>query len=166
MFLAALPAIYLPLIFWWLPYNQCHIIAPTTSPIIGLMENPLTNPITGTMIDPVTSNQALMRVSLSREKSRVEKEISLSISKNAYFNFSFWSRFSRFRKMNIFISLSTLDFWEWQETILFLLSIFESGKTNFSFYSRFSRVARQISLSTLDFFLSFWEFKSRVQHHL
>ena len=38
------------------------------------------------------------------------------------------------------ISLSTLDFREWQETILFLLSIFESGKTNFSFYSRFLRV--------------------------
>ena len=63
------------------------------------------------------------------------------------------------------ISLSTLDFWEWQETILFLLSIFESGKTNFSFYSRFSRVSRQNSLSTLDFSLNFWEFKSRVQHH-
>ena len=63
------------------------------------------------------------------------------------------------------ISLSTLDFREWQETILFLLSIFESGKTNFSFYSRFSRVARQNSLSTLDFSLDFWEFKSRVQHH-
>ena len=53
------------------------------------------------------------------------------------------------------ISLSTLDFREWQETILFLLSIFESGKTNFSFYSRFSRVARQNSLSTLDFSLDF-----------
>ena len=45
------------------------------------------------------------------------------------------------------------------------LSIFESGKTKFSFYSRFSRVARQNSLSTLDFSLDFWEFKSRVQHH-
>ena len=53
------------------------------------------------------------------------------------------------------ISLSTLDFREWQETILFLLSIFESGKNKFSFHSRFSRVARQISLSTLVFFLQF-----------
>ena len=53
------------------------------------------------------------------------------------------------------ISLSTLDFREWQETILFLLSIFESGKKQFSFYSRFSRVARQISLSTLEFFSIF-----------
>ena len=53
------------------------------------------------------------------------------------------------------ISLSTLDFREWQETILFLLSIFESGKNKFSFHSRFSRVARQISLSTLVFFSIF-----------
>ena len=53
------------------------------------------------------------------------------------------------------ISLSTLDFREWQGTILFLLSIFESGKNKFSFHSRFSRVARQISLSTLVFFLQF-----------
>ena len=49
------------------------------------------------------------------------------------------------------ISLSTLDFREWQETILFLLSIFESGKNKFSFHSRFSRVERKNSLSTLDF---------------
>ena len=53
------------------------------------------------------------------------------------------------------ISLSTLDFREWQETILFLLSIFESGKNKFSFHSQFSRVARQISLSTLVFFSIF-----------
>ena len=53
------------------------------------------------------------------------------------------------------ISLSTLDFREWQETILFLLSIFESGKNKFSFHSRFSRVARQLSLSTLVFFSIF-----------
>ena len=53
------------------------------------------------------------------------------------------------------ISLSTLDFREWQGTILFLLSIFESGKNKFSFHSRFSRVARQISLSTLVFFSIF-----------
>ena len=38
------------------------------------------------------------------------------------------------------ISLSTLDFREWQQKILFPLSIFESGKKKFSFYSRFSRV--------------------------
>ena len=34
------------------------------------------------------------------------------------------------------ISLSTLDFREWQGTILFLLSIFESGKNKFSLHSR------------------------------
>ena len=49
------------------------------------------------------------------------------------------------------ISLSTLNFREWQQKILFPLSIFESGKKQFSFYSRFSKVARQNSLSTLDF---------------
>ena len=38
------------------------------------------------------------------------------------------------------ISLPTLDFREWQQKILFPLSIFESGKKKFSFYSRFSRV--------------------------
>ena len=38
------------------------------------------------------------------------------------------------------ISLSPLDFREWQQKILFPLSIFESGKKKFSFYSRFSRV--------------------------
>ena len=48
------------------------------------------------------------------------------------------------------ISLSTLDFREWQDKILFLLSIFESGKTKFSFHSRFfSRFLRvQIESST------------------
>ena len=59
------------------------------------------------------------------------------------------------------ISLSTLDFREWQETILFLLSIFESGKNKFSFHSRFSRVARQISLSTLVFSSSIFESSNR-----
>ena len=49
------------------------------------------------------------------------------------------------------ISLSTLDFREWQQKILFPLSIFKSGKKKFSFYSRFSRVERKNSLSTLDF---------------
>ena len=97
-------------------------------------------------VGEVGLGQALTRVSLSREKSRVEREISLSISKIWYFPF------------------------------LFLLSIFESGNKKFSFYSRFSRVERKNSLSTLDFrefdtetlvfSLDFWEFKLRVQHHL
>ena len=52
-------------------------------------------------------------------------------------------------------SLSTLDFCVLQDTFLFLLSIFESGKNKFSFHSRFSRVARKISLSTLVFFSIF-----------
>ena len=90
-------------------------------------------------------NQALTRVSLSREKSRVEREISLSISKIWYFpflfllsilesgnkKFSFHSRFSRVERKN---SLSTLDFREWKEKILFLLSIFESLILKLSFF--------------------------------
>ena len=79
-----------------------------------------------------TVDQALTRVLISWEKSRVEREISLSISKIWYFpflfllsisesgnnKFSFYSRFSRFRKINIFISLSTLDFREFETEIL------------------------------------------------
>ena len=58
------------------------------------------------MIDPVTSNQALMRVSLSREKLRVEKEISLNIE-----NFI------------VSISFSSLDF----RDLVFLSKILHCG---------------------------------------
>ena len=68
------------------------------------------------------------RESRSREKNREQKEKFPSIS-----------------KLNIFISLSTLDFWEWEENFsslffweweekfLFLLSISENLKLKFSF---------------------------------
>ena len=68
--------------------------------------------------------QALRRVSVSW-KNWEYKEKFLS-----------WSQFF------FFISLSTLDFRDFEKWIflfLFLLSILESGKTNFSFYSRFPR---------------------------
>ena len=70
-------------------------------------------------------------ISILWRKSRVEREISLSISKNEHFHFSFYPRFSRFWKMHIFISL---DFREWEEF--------------FSFYSRFLRVWNWISCSS------------------
>ena len=60
--------------------------------------------------------------SRSREKNRESKEKFLSRSRKFdSFHFSFFSRFSRVARQ---ISLSTLDFREWQDKFLFLLSIF------------------------------------------
>ena len=58
-------------------------------------------------------DQALMRVSISWEKSRVEREISLPISKNEYFHFSF-SIIASVKKN----SLSNLNFREFETEIL------------------------------------------------
>ena len=69
---------------------------------------------------------------------RVEREISLDLE-----------------KFIVFISLSTLDFRDWQEKILFPLSIFESNKKKLFLLSIFDT-------ETLAVFLDFREFKSRV----
>ena len=62
------------------------------------------------------------RESRSHEKNREKKEKFFSRSRKFdSFHFSFYSRFLRVARNN---SLSTLDFREWQDKILFPLSIF------------------------------------------
>ena len=56
-----------------------------------------------------TLDQSLTGVSILWEKSRVEREISLLISKNEYFHFSFYSWFWRVGRKISFYTLEKLD---------------------------------------------------------
>jgi len=80
------------------------------------------------------SCQTLTRVSISRNSRREMTQIFLSRSWEANFHVSFSSRFSRIGET---VSLSPLDFQDFLDQFLFLLSIF--------------KILKKISLSPLDF---------------
>ena len=68
---------------------------------------------------------------LMRKIERRKRNFSLDLEK-FIFHFSFYYWFLRFQNIYIFISLSTLDFWEWEENFYFLLLISENLKLKFS----------------------------------
>ena len=105
--------------------------------------------------------QALTRC--QQVKSRREREI-WSIDKSLALERKIESRKRNFsldlENLIVSISLSTLDFREWQEKFSFYSRFSRVARTKFSFYSRFSRVARQNSLS-LSIFLYIFESSNR-----